>query len=188
MPYSQGDVRAFETQGAAATPEWWNVVGKFRAAAADLEAKYAQLQQLASYVSTRPQFRSQYNALMARVKVLRSTISGILAKVNGAISFFKSIGSAVGLGELGILPVIAIAAIAAALAAIAKWTLDAVTFMKRIEEQRRLESAGVEPGRAAEIVSKQAEAGSLFGGVTGKIIPLALLAGGVLIALRFIKR
>lgn len=182
---SQADVRALdnalEAQASAATqdPAWWNVVGQFRSAAAKMEETYARLASLADYVATRPAFAVQWNALMSRAATLRATVQEIRDKVASALNFLRSIGSSIGLSGLGILPaVIGVAAVAAAIAMVTKWTTDAINFQRAVEEQQRLERAGVPPERAAEIVRSTAAASqrSLFS-FSVPWWPIALVAG-----------
>lgn len=178
---SQGDIRRFELESQAASepapqdPAWWDAVARFKAAAAQMEQSYQRLLALRDYAASRPALSARYRALVSRASTIRSTVADIKAKLESAVDWFRSIGAAVGLNGLGVLPILGIAAIAAAIALITKWTTDAAVFFRAVNEQRRLEAAGVAPERAAEIVRETAAAAR--GAGLDKWLPLVLLAG-----------
>lgn len=159
-------IQASQSAGAGATTQWWDLTGKFRAAADELERAYQQVTATAQYAAARPELKSRYDALMSRVASLRATIQSTLAQINRATEFFRSL---VGLQGLGVVPVIAVAVIAAALAAVIKWTTDAALYLKMVSEQKRLEAAGVEPERAAQIAREGRAAGGLFSGIAQQL-------------------
>jgi hypothetical protein len=158
---SQADVRRVEAAIEAQPsqdPAWWDVVAKFRAAAARMEQTYQRLLGVADYARSRPGLATRYGQLVQNAAALRATVADIRAKLEAAVNWMRSLGSAVGLSGLGILPVIGVAAVAAAIAMVTKWTTETLTFLKSVEEQKRLEAAGVPPERAAEIVRETASA------------------------------
>lgn len=179
---SQADVRrieqAIEAQALAPAPDpaWWNVVEQFKSAAAAMESHYRRLVSLADYAASRPALKAQFDALMRRASTLRSNVARIRAQLGAAVDWVRSMGAAAGLSGLGVLPLIGIAAIAAAIALVTKWSTDTLAFFRAVDEQRRLEAAGVAPERAAEIVRQTAAAAR--GAGLGTWIPIVLLAGG----------
>lgn len=180
---SQADVRyvdnAIEAQSLVAQdPAWWNVVAQFKAAASAMEQAYERLMGEADYVAARPALRAQFDALVRRAATVRATVENIRAKLDSALDWFSSIGESIGLNGLGVLPVIAIAAIAAAVALVVKWTTDTIKFLKVVNEQRRLEAAGVAPERAAAITQQTAAAASGAQASWSWLLPAALVGVG----------
>ena len=102
------------------------------------------------------------------LKYARYIKKGIEA-IFGTIEELENVG-------LGLLPLIPIAVVAASLAAIAKWTYDYNIFMKKIQEQRRLEADGIDPVTASNIVAKK-NAPGFFNLNTKKLLPIAAIAG-----------
>lgn len=160
-----GELRARggETPGAvpappADAPEWWNVLQRFRTAAADFERRFGELRALAEYARTRPALRADYEALARRATELRERVATIGQHVQQAIDWLRSFG----LGSLGALPLAPLLAVGgvAAVAYFAAQLTDAARdiglFLLRVNEARRLESAGVAPERAAELASEAA--------------------------------
>lgn len=180
---SQADVRyvdnAIEAQASVAQdPAWWNVVAQFKAAAAAMDSAYERLMGEADYVATRPALKAQFDPLVQRAASVRATVESIRSSLEGAVDWLKSVGAAVGLSGLGVLPLLGIAAIAAAVALVVKWTADTVKFLRVVAEQRRLESAGVAPERAAEIVRSTAAAAAGTASSSWLIPIAALVVGG----------
>lgn len=169
------EVIATEQQSA----EWWNLVARFRQAAAQVDQVLDRLRAQEGAARSDPALSSEFDSIMRRAAELRATIGDYLAKIDAAVQWLKGAGSWIsdvfGFNGLGALPaLIGIGAIAAALAAVTKFLTDAWALSRRIEEQQRLEARGLSPQEAAAVVERSAvgSAGSQW---------LKLLAGGVAI-------
>ncbi len=160
-----------DTDAGQPPPEWWNVVGQFRAKVDEFENNYQGLLAQRDFVQTRPALAAKWNQMVQDGAAIRRSNQDILDKIDavenavgqavdtvesGASSAWDWIKSQVGLSGLGfVMVLVPIAVIVTALAAIAKWSLDALNFSKTLEETRRLEATGVAPATAAEIVATQ---------------------------------
>jgi hypothetical protein len=139
--------------------EWWNLVARFRQAAAQVDQVLERLRAQEDAARSDPGLSSQYDAIMQRAAELRATIADYLGKIDAAVQWLKGAGAwiadAFGFNGLGALPVlIGVAAIAAALAAVTKFLTDAWALSKRIDEQQRLEARGLTPQEAAAVVER----------------------------------
>ena len=105
--------------------------------------------------------------LQPKKKSLLSTASTIKKTIESVFGTFDELEN-VGLGVAFLIPV---AVIAAALAAIAKWTYDYQKLKVLLSEQQRLESAGLSPQTAANVIAKKIDS-SLINIDTKKMIPL----------------
>ena len=149
------DVIATEQQSA----EWWNLVARFRQAAAQVDDVLSRLRSQEAAARTSAALSAEYDEVMARASSLRATIADYLGRIDAAVQWLKGAGAwiseAFGLNGLGALPaLIGIGAIAAALAAVTKFLTDAWALSKRIEEQQRLEARGLSPQDAAAVIER----------------------------------
>lgn len=151
------------------TTEWWNLVARFKEAAARVDQVLDTLRGQEAAARQSPGLSAEYDQVMRRAAELRATIADLLARISGAVDWVRGAGDwfsqTFGLSGLGVVPVvIGVAAITAALAAVTKFLTDAWSLSKRIDEQIRLEGQGLTPQEAAAVVerSTQSSAGRQF--------------------------
>lgn len=154
--------------------EWWNIWGKLQAAARDLDAAVTQLQQQRAYALARPNLRAEFEAQEQEIESARGRVAWLRDAIKSVMSFFG-----VELSGLGFVPLIPIAVVTAGVAYIANIAASAWSLSKRIDEQRRLESQGVPPAQAAQIVTQTSSAGGMFSGFKDVKDVMVLLALGV---------
>lgn len=132
--------------------EFKQAVANFRNKANEFMLSINNMEQQRNFVATRPELKKEYDDLMDRTGIIKSTVSGITSAINKAAQWFG-----VDFDEpqnLGLVPLIPIAAIAASVAVMGKWVSDAYIFNQRIAEVKRLEAKGIPPERAAKIALK----------------------------------
>ncbi len=115
--------------------------------------------------------QKEKDSLLKQAKYIKKTIESVF----GTIEELENVG-------LGLAPLIPIAVITSALGAMTYWGTQFAKFMVSVAEQKRLESTGLSPSQAANIISKksQSEKGFFEGTLLDvkKILPIALLGGG----------
>lgn len=145
------------------SPEWWNLVGRWRTLAAEFERDYQALLAQRAFVEQRPALRARWQSLVTDANKTRATITTIaetLKRVlNVASGAWDWIKGATGLNGLGALPLVPLAVIAASIAAITKWLTDARQFSRELEEARRLEASGMSPAQAAALARRDGAGG-----------------------------
>lgn len=179
--------------------QWWDLVGKWKKAAADFDQRYQALMAQERFVSQRPALLREWRKLVESGNRTRSQITSAanaLKKVTGgAAAAWDWLKSKTGLGDvggLGILPLLPVAAIAAAIGAVSKWVLDARAFDKRLAEQQRLEQQGLSPDQASKIVvqTAQGEASGvpMLSFMGFRINPVLLVGAALVVALPIVLR
>jgi len=108
------------------------------------------------------------NRMISRAKVIKQGIESVF----GALDEFEGVG-------LGVLPLIPVAVIGASLAAISKWTYDFARFMTAVKEQRRLESTGMSPEKAAELARQGLSSPFINIDFKKLLLPAAIIGGGL---------
>ncbi|MDH5654199.1 MAG: hypothetical protein OEZ39_20270 [Gammaproteobacteria bacterium] len=154
---------------------------KFKKAVADFTAVYENLRANEAYMAkptTDPRLRSEYDSMIDKGDYIQISIN----KANEALSTVKGW---FGMDGLGFVPIVAGLVGAGLLAAVVKWTTDAYQLNAKIEEQKRLESRGMTPQQASNIVGKMGGAPLLSLGGGGLGMPL--LIGGMLL-FKFLRK
>lgn len=172
------DVVATEQQSA----EWWDLVARFRQAAAQVDQVLDRLRSQEGAARRDAALSAEFDSIMGRAAELRATIADYLGKIDTAVQWLRGAGSWIaetfGFGNLSALPVlIGVAAIAAALAAVTKFLTDAWSLSKRIEEQQRLEATGLTPAQAAAVMDRSilGSAGSQWLKILGGVAALGVV-------------
>ncbi len=155
---------------------WYDVWGRLKTVAADLDGAVAELERQRPYALARPGLREEWQTKMEEIATARGRVTWLRDAIRSTMALFG-----VELSGLGVLPLIPLSVIAAGVAYIANLASSAWELSKKIEEQRRLESRGVSPADASRIVSANAAAGS--SGVTGTLKTVAIVGGGVFLLL-----
>jgi hypothetical protein len=163
--------------------EWWDLWGKLKDAAADLDAAARALEAGREFALARPGLREEYRARVAELQTARSRLTWARDAIRSVFGFFG-----VELSGLGFVPLIPIAAAGAAVAFVAAQAADTWKLAKKIEEQQRLEARGIAPAEAARIVQSTASAGSMAAAFSGAVGHVALLGALGLGAWFFLKR
>lgn len=173
-----------ETQAAAdefarregMNPDDLSLIEKFRSRVQNFMLALDNLASRKRDAQRSPQLATEYATLMRQGSVIKSTIESVSGTIDKVMAFFKGV---TGMSALNVVPLLPIALITGAIAAIAKWTTDAYTFSKKLDEVQRLEAKGLTPQQAADVVARNAPA-PLFGGFNlSNIVPL-LAVGAVL--------
>lgn len=112
---------------------------------------------------------TEYGNLLNRGQKIKSVLRSVTAKIDTAVQWFKSTFSGYDASaymeesqQMGVLPAVAfvaITAIAGAIALMGKYITDVYLFQKKLEEIKRLESKGLTPSQAANIVQKTSPQG-----------------------------
>ena len=138
-----------------------------------------------------PNLRAEYEDLQGRGGVIQGTISAITQTVDTVTGFFSDVFTFDGVGavrdyindspqQLGLAPLIPVAAITAALAVMGKFITDVYLFERKVNEQKRLVSTGMDQAEAADIISKMNGAG--FTANLAQIAkPLAFTVGAIVL-------
>lgn len=181
--------------------EWFNKATDFRNAYSRYQAQTAQLR--SGYIDPKkyPALAKERADMLARANIIdakakgvadgiasayeyvRNAISSAGSAASGAWDWFKS---SVGLNGLGFIPVlIGIAVIAPLVTLIISWSFDANKLQKKIDEQKRLESLGVPPAKASEMVGKAftESTGPILTGV-GNLAKYAIAGGALFVGLQ----
>lgn len=166
------------------TPEWWDVVGRFREKARAFWDWYERLQKV--NIAQYPEWlKSEYSGLISRYQKLRKRVEEVTAAIDKVVNFFKNwddpgmtdpdYPTKPDLGQMGapvVIPIIGIAVIAGAITAMTYLITDTVTFFKKLEKFDQLRKEGVSAGKASQIV-KETIGGNAWSTIA-KSIPLAL--------------
>lgn len=190
------DAESAPVAGAADETQWYDIVGRLRSSVDKFRVNFSALLAQRAFVSQHPTLQTEYNTLANRGNAINQKINevqGIIDKVSGWFTSIKTtifggaapapapttpttpIGPLDGLGVIQVLP---IAVIAGAVALITKWLADVYVFAKKVEEIKRLESKGLSPQRAADMLERAMPTG-LMDVLKGNIIWLVI--GGVLL-------
>ena len=132
------------------------LIERFKSRVINFKEALDNLNKRRQLASRFPDMKIEYDAVMKRGALLKSTISAVTSAVDKVLAFFKGV---TGMDGLGIAPLLPIAAISLAIAGIAKWTTDAYQLSKRLDAVAALEAKGYSPERASAIVSAQFPAG-----------------------------
>lgn len=154
--------------------EWYDVWGKLKSAAADLDSAVAELQSRRSYAMSRPELAADYNSQMSDIESARSRVTWLRDTIRSVLGAFG-----VQLDGLGFVPLIPIAVVTAGVAYIANLAASAWSLTKRIDEQQRLEAQGMTPQQASAIITRNAEAGTLTGAIKEAVPALVVLGVGL---------
>jgi len=194
---------AFNSKPAASLSQTdLSVIDQFKKQARDFWRLYTTMGDDARFVATQNNsVQKEYADLMSRGQTIRSGVERATSVVDGAGSMIDSARNwfsdtfglsglryAEGLAgtQLGFIPLIPIAVVAGSLALIGKWVNDALVFNRRINEMKRLQSQGMTPNQAANIIDKIMPKG--FGAsVTGLVMPIALV-GAIVLLPRLLKK
>lgn len=177
--------------GESEETKWYDIVGRLRSSVDKFRTNFNALLAQRAFVSQHPTLQAEYNTLANRGSAINQKINevqGVIDKVSGWFTSIKTtifggaapspttpIGPLDGLGVIQVLP---IAVIAGAVALITKWLADVYVFAKKVEEIKRLESKGLSPQRAADMLERAMPTG-LMDVLKGNIIWLVI--GGVLL-------
>lgn len=157
------------------TPQWWNVVARFRQQARRFWEQYERLKNID--VSGLPQnLRDEYYRLISRFEKTRETVENVTNSIDTFIGWFKGWFGMEGtssLRELGALPLVPVAVIGGAIAVMSKIVTDTVEFYKKVDIYEQAVAQGATPGQAADAVSRVQ--GGFFANV-GNLAPV-LIAG-----------
>ena len=168
--------------------QWWDLLGKFREASANVDAVLARLRSQEDAARRNAILSREFDAMMSRAATMRAGIASTLQTIEGAIASLRGLVDWIpGLGTLGnpLLPVLGVAAVAASLASITKFLVDAWALSKRIDEQMRLEAAGLTPQEAAGVVARVTQEGAGQSLAMSIVKPLAI-GGALYLVLRFV--
>lgn len=155
---------------------WYDVWGRLKSAATDLDAAVRSLEAQRSYALARPGLRDEWRAKMSEIESARGRVTWLRDTIRSVMSFFG-----VELQGLGFLPLIPIALVTAGVAYVASTAASAWELSKKIGEQQRLEQGGLTPQQASAIVRGNAAAAPA--GVTDTIRTVAIIGGIALLAL-----
>lgn len=134
------------------------------------------------------ELKSDYETVMNRGNILKTTISAALNSIAEIKSWFSSGGimEKENDGNLGIVPVVlgaAIIAVMGAITAITVWLGSAYELNTKIQESKRLKAAGYS---AAEITSMLSAYGGGAGSIFSNVFNIVLLLGAGLLAYKFL--
>lgn len=133
------------------TPEWYDIVGKFKARAREFWDKYEKLKQIDPETLT-PDLRERRKILLSRYEKIRATIENITWAIDQIIGFFGGDDSNV--GNLGVIQFVPIAVISAAVATMGYIISDSVKYFKKINIYYDALDRGKSPEQAAEVAEK----------------------------------
>jgi hypothetical protein len=161
---------------ATATPEqetaWYDVVGKFRNAAADYDRAISTAQSYADVAAESPELKAQYDAAMSTYDTLRERIASVQQAISSAMGWFRNLFSAAspGMHGLGILPLVPIALVTATLAVVAYEARQVWTLNAKLSAAADLRRQGVPAAQAAEMVAQITGESPDSGGIVGMLI------------------
>lgn len=193
------------------TPEqetaWYDVVGKFRNAAADYDRAISTAQSYADVAAESPDLKAQYDSAMSTYETLKEKIASVQQSIASAMGWFRNLFSAAepamrgsGLRGLGILPLVPIALVSATLAVVAYEAKQVWTLNAKLSAAADLRRQGVPPAQAAEMVATITGESPDSGGIVGMLIGggnvkrlvwigagAAVLIGGLILWRRFAR-
>ncbi len=162
------------------------IIEKFKSKAQEfLQA----LNKLNSIQDIPPNLNGEYSRLQNEAQNIQSTIGWVTSTADSVHSYvtdFFGYNTADTLdnyttgnsGRLGVLPLAPIAAISAGIAVMSKFISDVYVFERKVTEQKRLESSGMPPEKAAEIVDN-IDNGSTIKSITALAKPLLFIGGSI---------
>lgn len=149
---------------------WYDVWGRLKTVAADLDGAVAELERQRPYALARAGLAEEWQAKMEEIETARGRVTWLRDAIRSTMALFG-----VELSGLGVLPLIPLSVITAGIAYIASLASSAWELSRKIDEQQRLESRGVPPAEASRIVSANAAAGS--SDVAGTVKTVAVVGG-----------
>ena len=144
-----------------------------------------------------PNLRDEYDGLHWQASAVQNSIGYLTQTIDTVTGFFSDVFQFDGVSAvksyinnetdntLGIAPLIPVAAISGALALMGKFISDVYLFERKVNEQKRLVSSGMNEAQAAEIVDKISGKG-----ITGNLAELGkpiAFALGAMVILRMMK-
>jgi len=181
---------------------WFDLLGRWRAKAAEFERAQTTLAAQAEFMSRQPPaVRAEYQAMTARAAALRARIMDVSNALRAVESWLKGAftvliepwqKAGVKVREwlgLGAAPaaLIPIAVVTAALAAVSYFLVDFARYMLKVSELRRLQATGLTPDQAAAALERL-EGPGLLGGMQGIIMAGALLALAIFVLPRLVGK
>lgn len=140
-----------------------SLLNRFKSKAAEFSVA---LDKLNSVNNVPPNLQAEYSGLRSTADYIQSTIGWITSTVDSVTGFFSDFLGFDGVTStrdyinnkpvsgMGIIPLLPVAGISAALAVMSKFIADVYLFERKVLEQKRLESTGINPSEAAKIVDK----------------------------------
>jgi len=173
-----------------------SLLNRFKAKATEFMAAIDKLYTIDNVPAN---LQEEYSGLISTANIIQGTISTITGTVDSVTGFFSDYFGFDGVSNvrdyingnrqnnaLGFVPLIPVALISGALAAMTKFISDVYVFERKITEQKRLESTGVNPTKAAEIVSK-INGQSLMQNLTSLAKPIGFTIGLIVVS-RFVGK
>ncbi len=154
---------------------WYDVWGRLKKAAADLDAAVNALDAQRDFALSRPDLAEDWQVKRDEIETARGRVTWLRDAIKSTMSFFG-----VELSGLGFLPLIPLAVVTAGVAYIANLAAESWALSKKIGEQQRLEARGLTPQQAAALVQQNAAAGT--GGMSDTVKTAVLWIGGGLLA------
>jgi len=154
---------------------WYDVIGKFRANAAQFVASYKALINSEAVVKRDPVLYAEWRALVSKAEAVKAKVSQLTGAVDTAAAWLKT-----NLG-LGVFP--ALIPVAVVVAAVASMTYIIADIAKFLTKARQFEalSAQIGPERAAAAVQQAAGSGlfSSIGASAKSVAMLVAIVAGV---------
>lgn len=170
-------------ENSAEERNWYDLVGQFRDKAIAFRNDYLHLLDQQSFVNQHPDLKTEYDRIRQQGLTVQQKIGEITRTLDQVVSWFDETFSGIdkGLGELGLawLPVVPVFIIIGSITLMANWTFDYVRFNKKISEIQRLESQGVPPGEATQLVN-QMDSSSRINTIITSLTPFLLMGGALL--------
>lgn len=157
---------------------WYDVWGRLKGAAKDLDAAVQSLESQRAYALARPDLRAAWQSKMSEIESARGRVTWLRDAIRSVMSFFG-----VELQGLGFLPLIPIALVTAGIAYVANIAASAWELSQKISEQQRLEQRGMTPQQASAIVRGNAAAGPA---ATADTIKTVAIVGGIALFALFV--
>lgn len=144
-----------------ANPEFKGMVQRFREKVAEFEKVYQAMQAKASIAQADPELHAEYQTLMSRATLLRTTIQKAMEAIDWVRFQINQAGDAVsGLGNLGVIPLVAwgvaVAAVGGAISAMSYWLSGAHEWSKRAQIAEQIAAAGGTPEEISKALAEPA--------------------------------
>lgn len=159
----------------AETTEWYDILGRFKAKAAEFGAMYNRL--LASDPKGNLELEQQRERLLSFGDTVKEKVMTLTSSVDTAYNWVKN---TIGLGELGFIPaIVPVAAAGVAVAAMTKFISDALIYFDKADRWERIAK---EHGAKAATSAITGLDPPMFGGAAAmlkSLLPFLMIGGAV---------
>ena len=135
--------------------EWLNAVALLRNKASEFEKLESAIMNTFYIASNSPELLDEYDSLLFKAEIIRNTIKTVTEGIDYVFKVFNTVFNDTDTSGLGFIPLVPIAVILAAIASITYWVNDAVKYLSKINEVKRIESEGYTVKEAYQILQDE---------------------------------